>query len=298
MTTRRTFLKLSGASLLTAAMPANAESPAQLARRAIRGSDETLAVIALGNSNAFRTADLEVSTNLLSLFFGHGGNYVDAGGSSSPFVGGIADSMGKRDQVFVGNYIDPSDFDSMKLAAEEIAAAQGKSMLDLVHTREIGDFAANHSSYARLKEEGLARYVGVARTGDAEMQESIAALVEANLVDFIQVNYSILEQNAGERLLPLALDKGVNVAISRPFINGRYFGLVQGHELPEWAAEFDCETWAQYSLKFILSHPAVNCVLTETANPKHAKDNIGAGFGRLPDAAMRKRMADHLQKLV
>ena len=98
-------------------------------------------------------------------------------------------------------------------------------------------------------------------------------------VDFLQVNYSLMEPEAEERVLPTAMDNGVAVTTNRPFINGEFFSLVRGRELPGWAAEFDCESWAQFSLKFILSHPAVNCVLTETANPKHAVDNLGGRDG-------------------
>jgi aryl-alcohol dehydrogenase-like predicted oxidoreductase len=123
-------------------------------------------------------------------------------------------------------------------------------------------------------------------------------LMEAGSVDFVQVNYSMLEPEAGERVLPTAQDKGVSVLINRPFINGEFFSIVRGHELPEWAAEFDCESWAQFSLKFILSHPAVNCVLTETANPKHAVDNLGAGVGRLPDRETRQKMLALIQDKV
>ena len=107
-----------------------------------------------------------------------------------------------------------------------------------------------------------------------------------------------MEPEAGERLLPLAIHRGVAVAISRPFINGRYFEIVQGRELPNWAAEFDCASWAQFSLKYILAHPAVNCVLTETANPEHLVDNLNAGYGRLPDEAMRERMFDYVQAIM
>ena len=95
----------------------------------------------------------------------------------------------------------------------------------------------------------------------------------------------------------MAQDLGVGVVINRPFMNGDYFRLVRGHELPDWAAEFNCHSWAQFSLKFILSHPAVNCVLTETSNPDHATDNLGAGFGLLPDAETRERIFAHLKSL-
>ena len=100
----------------------------------------------------------------------------------------------------------------------------------------------------------------------------------------------MLEPDAAKEIIPMAVDMGVAVVINRPFINGDYFGVVKGHDLPEWAAEFDCESWAQFSLKYIVSHPGVNCVLTETANPKHAVDNLSAGFGRLPDQKTRLRM--------
>ena len=100
----------------------------------------------------------------------------------------------------------------------------------------------------------------------------------------------MMEPGAADEILPLAQEKGITVIINRPFMNGDFFGMVRGQELPEWAIEFDCETWAQFSLKYILANPAVHCVLTETSNPRHAIDNFGAGFGRLPDAEERKRM--------
>jgi aryl-alcohol dehydrogenase-like predicted oxidoreductase len=108
----------------------------------------------------------------------------------------------------------------------------------------------------------------------------------------------MLEPEAGDHLLPLAMEHGVGVAISRPFINGEYFSIVKGHALPEWATEFDCDSWAKFSLKYILANSAVTCVLTETANPRHAIDNLGAGYGRLPDASMRLRMLEHVRSLV
>ena len=116
-------------------------------------------------------------------------------------------------------------------------------------------------------------------------------------LDFVQLNYSLLEPESGERLLPLAEEMGVAVIINRPFVNGAWFGIVKDTPLPEWAEEFDCNSWAQFSLKWILANPAVNCVLTETANPRHAADNLSAADGTLPDAAQRQRMADLIRNL-
>ena len=297
MIKRREFIKLSGAALMAGAAPAFATQRSPLPTRPVPGSSDSLAIIGLGNSAAFRSGDEPVARALLDLFVEHGGNYGDVGGSSATFVGGVAADMGATEQLFLGNYIDPDEPGAMRDMARSLARAQGKEALDLVHTRDVGGFRKTHDVYRGLKEDGLVRNIGIARTGDAGIQSEIASIVESGLVDFIQVNYSMLEPNAGDRLLPMARDKGVAVAISRPFINGNYFRLVSGHELPAWASEFDCATWAQFSLKFILANPAVNCVLTETANPKHALDNLGAGFGRLPDADMRKRMAEHLLSL-
>ena len=117
-------------------------------------------------------------------------------------------------------------------------------------------------------------------------------------LDFIQINYSIMEPEAAAEILPLAQETNTAVIVNRPFINGEYFGLVRAQDLPEWAAEFDCDSWAQFSLKYILAHPTVNCVLTETSNPDHAIDNLGAGYGRLPDDDHRKRMETVIRALM
>ena len=118
----------------------------------------------------------------------------------------------------------------------------------------------------------------------------IESLLQSDTADFVQLNYSMLEPESGERLLPMARDKGVAVVTNRPFVNGAYFPLVSGKTLPDWAAEFDCDSWAQFSIKYILANLAVNCVLTETNKTHHAVDNLSAGFGRLPDEKTRSRM--------
>ena len=177
-----------------------------------------------------------------------------------------------------------------------IAKAQGKSALDLIHTRDTSAYRAQHDKYLALKEDGLVRYIGIARSGRQSF-DSIVQLIESGLVDFVQVNYSLVEPEAAERVLPIAADNGVAVSINRPFQNGNFFSMVRGKDLPEWAADFDCESWAQFSLKFILAHPAVNCVLTETADPDHAIDNLGAGFGRLPNEQEQLRMLELIRNM-
>jgi diketogulonate reductase-like aldo/keto reductase len=293
MTDRREFMRYSTAAALVAAMPATALATAErkLPVRPIPGRGESMPIVGLGNSSSFRADDLSTASNLLDIFLDQGGRYVDVGGSSAFSVGSLGQEKGAAEQLFLGNYVDPKDGALMRSEVETIARAQGKKSLDLVHTRNTREYRAHIGDYRALKEDSLARYIGIARSGK-EGFDSIAQLVEDGLVDFIQINYSLAEPEAAERLLPLAMDKGVAVTINRPFQNGNFFSFVRGKQLPEWAADFDCASWAQFSLKFILAHPAVLCVLTETADPKHAIDNLGAGYGRLPDAKEQSRMLE------
>ena len=115
--------------------------------------------------------------------------------------------------------------------------------------------------------------------------------------DFVQFNYSMAEREAEERLLPACADSGTAVIVNRPFSQGGLFPKVKGKELPAWAAEFDCASWAQFFLKYLLSHPAVTCVIPGTRRIAHLKDNVGAGMGRLPDAATRRRMVEYVGRL-
>ena len=296
MTNRREFLQYSTVTALAASLPILAQEQRQLPTRPIPGTDESLAIVGLGNSSSFRSEDLSTASKLLDIFLDHGGRYVDVGGASAFSVGRLGQEKNATEQLFLGNYVDPGEEQGMRRQIAGIASAEGKSALDLIHTRDLGGFRSGHDAYRALKEEELVRFIGVARSG-AQNHDAMGRLIEDGLVDFIQVNYSLMEPEAGERLLPLAADNGVAVSTSRPFINGNFFGIVRGHELPEWAAEFDCESWAQFSLKFILANPAVNCVLTETANLAHARDNLGAGFGRLPDDNMRQRMLEHMRSI-
>jgi diketogulonate reductase-like aldo/keto reductase len=136
------------------------------------------------------------------------------------------------------------------------------------------------------------RYIGVTHSRTSAHDE-LERLMQKERLDFVQLNYSFTEPNAEQRLLPLALDKGVAVIANRPFENGALFRRVRGKTLPAWVSEFDCKSWAQFSLKYVLSHPAVTCVIPATSNPKHLVDNMGAGVGKLPDENMRRRMREY-----
>ena len=145
------------------------------------------------------------------------------------------------------------------------------------------------SNLKDFKEAELTRYIGVT-VSSASLYEELERFVEKERPDFVQVNYSIIERDAEERILPMLLDLGIGVLVNRPFMNGEYFRKVGQRPVPEWAHEFDCQTWAQFSLKYILAHPAITCVLTETTKPVHMADNADAAFGRMPDREQRERM--------
>lgn len=295
--TRRDFFCTAAAATAAVSAPwALADEPRKLPSRPIPGTDDRLPIIGLGNSNAFRTADMETSRRILSTLVDHGGAYVDCGGDSRFVVGKIAAQLGVANDLFLGTYFVGADDRRSRDDAKRLLDVTGKPLLDLMHNYP-EDASPHWDTFRRWKDDGLTRYIGVSRHRQ-EAYSTMLAMMQTGTVDVLQVNYSLLETEAEVEILPAAKELGVAVTINRPFVNGRYFSLVGDHPLPEWAAEFDCASWAQFSLKFILSHPVVNCVLTETANPKHALDNLGAGVGRLPDEETRQRMLAHVREIV
>ena len=294
MTDRRQFLQESGAAALMTLLPESLlAGDRQLPTRQIPGTDERLAVVGLGNSRAFKGGDSEVSQRLLSTFFGHGGGYVDCGGEGAYLVASIAGTLGHKHSAFLGSYFSGEFRAQSEAAANRLRAIKGGRPLDLMHTYP-EDGVPNWDVFRGWKEAGLTRYIGLARH-NVRYYDAMMRVMQTGTMDFVQVNLSPLESEAENRILPMAMDRGVAVTINRPFINGRYFSIVKGRPLPAWAVEFDCTSWAQFSIKYILSHPAVTCVLTETANPNHLLDNLGGGFGRLPDQKTRIRMRNLVQ---
>ena len=299
MIDRREFMYSVGSAALAASLPLQVGALDRLAlpHRAIPGSDETLAIVGLGNARVFYQGVMETSRELIRVFLEHGGSYVDTGWDARETVSKIMRDNNAQEELFLGTYIEGEDLPSMRAEVRRFLEIQGRESLDLVHVMAVDDFGRRRDQFAALKEEGLTRHLGVARYAK-EFFPPMMKLMEDGALDFIQINYSMMEPEAADDILPLAQETGTAVVINRAFINGKYFGLVSDQELPEWAAEFDCHSWAQFSLKYVLAHPAVTCVLTETSNPAHAIDNLGAGYGRLPDGDQRQRMAAVIRELM
>jgi diketogulonate reductase-like aldo/keto reductase len=199
-----------------------------------------------------------------------------------------------KSKLFLANNVGATSAQDSDAAIRYAKQAQGKAVLDLLQLPNPKDFGKQWRLTRDAKEEGHARYIGIA-IARSSYYDLVESLINGGTADFVQLNYSMLEPESGDKLLPLAREKGVAVVVNRPFINGQYFALVRDRTLPPWAAEFDCQNWAQFSLKYILANPAVNCVLTETSKTKHAIDNLSAGFGRLPDEKTRVRMLELIQ---
>ncbi|MBI2349768.1 MAG: aldo/keto reductase, partial [Deltaproteobacteria bacterium] len=158
------------------------------------------------------------------------------------------------------------------------------------------DWRAHLVTLRRWKEQGKIRYIGVTHYTESAYGE-LARVVKTEELDFVQLNYSIAERGAEDRMLPLAAERRLAVLVNRPFAEGALFRKVRGKALPPWAAEIGCASWAQFFLKFVISHPAITCAIPATSKVAHLKDNMQAGVGPLPDAAMRERMARYVEEL-
>jgi diketogulonate reductase-like aldo/keto reductase len=286
MISRRRALTTAGATIAAASLPGFADTPQMLTRK-IPSTGEPLGVIGLGNSQAFKSSDMDTTQQLLSLLAERGGSFVDARGISRF---NVLKAAPPGVSVFLAGYVDGLQIEQDQADTSALRQLRAGQPVDVFTLSNLEEMDKRWNQLRQWKQQGLCRYIGVGKARST-FYPAMMKLMATGTVDFVQINYSMLEREAEDRLLPLAVDKGVAVVTSRPFVNGDYFRLVSDHSLPDWASDFDCHSWAQFSLKFILGNPAVNCVLTETANPGHAMDNLDGGIGRLPDSKTREKMS-------
>ncbi len=289
---RRKFLQEAGAAAALMTLPIGVDAQAiaeKITARSIPSTGQQLPMVGFGQSVSFRQDDFENSTVLLDALRDLGGKFVDTGTSAQRLLGRYMLENSAHSDLFLGTNIRTPDAATDLQVITTFQESLGKEVLDLLQLQRPNDFRAQWPRMQRWREEGQARHIGVAVSGDGFF-DMIETLLINGEPDFIQINYSMLEPQSADRLIPLAQDKGVAVLTNRPFVNGDYFGLVKDRELPAWAADFDCHSWAQFSLKWILGNMAVTCTLTETSKVQHAIDNLSAGLGRLPDATTRDRM--------
>jgi diketogulonate reductase-like aldo/keto reductase len=299
-TTRREFLlQLQALGLLlpgTLKLLAQAALPA----RPIPATGETLPIVGLGSSKAvleIPTQGTERLEAVLRILADKGGRLVDTSPRTEQIdarFGPLLNLPGLREKLFIAAKINTNGRQAGIDQMRQMQRLWSRERLDLVQVESMRDLATHWPNLRAWKDSGQARFIGITVSSD-NGHDRVESFMRTESFDFVHVNYSIVETHAEERVLPLARDRGMAVLINRPFMNGAYFQRVAGRELPAWAAEFDCTSWAQFSLKYILGHPSVTCVLTETTNPSHMLENIEAGLGRLPDEATRRRMREFVR---
>ena len=296
---RRAFLgALAGLAVTRAAGGAE-----RLHARTIPASGEALPVVGLGTWQSFDVGSDAAARaplgEVLKTLFDGGGRVVDSSamyGASESVVGELCTGLGICEPLFLASKVWTRGRDEgvrqMQRSIERMRAGR----MDLLQVHNLVDVETHTKTLLEWKAAKRVRYIGITHY-TASAHAELERWLRTKQHDFVQVNYSLEQPQAQERLLPLARELGVAVIVNRPFADGGMFRRVRGKGLPPWAAELGIASWAQYFLKWIVSHPAVTCVIPGTGNPAHMRDNLGAGLGAMPDAALRRRMAEHYASL-
>ena len=267
------------------------------AARAIPKSGEALPVVGLGTWQVFDVAgDAQATAEAkaaLERFVALGGRVIDSSpmyGSSESVSGDLAASLGVHDRLFWATKVWINGRDAGIAQMRESMRRLRVPRIDLMQVHNLVDVETQLATLTQWQREGLVRYVGVThytRSAYAEVER----VLRAHDLDFLQINYSLVERDAAERLLPLAAERRMAVLVNRPFAEGAFFSRVKGRPLPPVAAELGCTSWAQLALKWILGNPAVTCAIPGTRNAKHVEDNMGAATAPFPDEAARAKVA-------
>lgn len=303
---RRTFISLGGAVGAVAAfgfrpVVAQASSPIT---RPIPATGERLPVIGMGSWITFHVGDnpaeRAIRVEILRHFFARGGALIDSSpmyGFSEEVIGFCLERLGNPDALFsatkvwtIGELLGISQMKHSRYL-------WGGDGFDLMQIHNLVDWQTHMKTLLRWKTEGRIRYIGIT-TSHGRRHDELETILKTEPVDFVQLSYNVLDREVENRLLPLAADRGIAVIVNRPFRRGVLLDRLQGNVLPEWAGEFDCRNWAQFLLKFIVSHPGVTCAIPATSQVAHMQENMGANFGGLPDPRTRKRMIRYVENLV
>jgi diketogulonate reductase-like aldo/keto reductase len=268
-----------------------------LLTRRIPSSGEDVPVIGLGTWQTFDVGasptERQPLEEVLGAFAAMGGKLIDSSpmyGSSEEVAGDISAKLGLRPKLFVATKVwtrgKQAGINQMEDSMRKLKAAP----LDLMQVHNLVDVGTHLNTLTEWKSKGRVRYIGVTHY-TASAHDAVAEVISSRPVDFIQINYSVGERDAERRLLPLATERGVAVIANRPFAGGDLFSRLRSKALPAWANEIDCDSWAQVLLKFVISHPAITCAIPATSKVTHLRDNMKAGYGRLPDKELRARIA-------
>lgn len=304
---RRTALRLIAFGAATAALAPRrsfaAGSP--LRTKTIPSSGRALPAVGLGTWRTFNVggdpALRDARTEVLRAFFEEGGGLVDSSpmyGSAQEVVGHGLRRLGVPESLFSADKIWTNDGGATRAQAAQTAAHWGLASFDLLQIHNLAAWERHLPTLRRMKDEGLVRHIGIT-TSHGMRHDAFERIMRTEPLDFIQLTYNATHREAERRLLPLAADRGIAVIVNRPFDGGALVKRLKSRHprLPAWAADFDARTWADFLLKFAVSHPAVTCAIPATTRVDHVRENMAALHGRLPDAAARERMARHLESL-
>jgi diketogulonate reductase-like aldo/keto reductase len=271
--------------------------------RTIPLSGERMPVIGLGTWRAFDvslTADSRKQLeDVLSLFVKFGGRVIDSSpmyGRAEKVIGELTSALGIREKLFLATKVWTRGKQSGIQSIERSMVLLRTNRIDLMQVHNLVDLNTQLATLSEWKQQGRLRYTGITHYESGALSE-IEKLMRSEKFDFLQINYSLMEAEAEERVLPLAQERGIAVIANRPFGAGDLFDKVRSKPLPDWAAEFDCRSWAQFFLKWIVANSAITCAIPATDKPRHLEDNMQGGIGRLPDAKMRRRMAEFVSSL-
>ena len=295
-TGRREFCALAAAPWLAAtAWAQSGEMP--LLTRAIPSSGERLRVVGLGTANVFDSDDEKTrraAAQVIEALLGGGGRLIDTAstyGDAESVLGGAIAQAGLRDRIFLATKLEAPDAAELDRSLARLKMVT----VDLLQLHNVRDPRQSLARFRDWKQQGRCRYVGVTSTSHRDFSV-VEAVLQRERPDFVQVDYSLDDRAAQERILPLAADAGVGVLTALPFGRGRLFRAVRGKEIPDWGKDF-AASWAQFFLKYLLADERVTAVIPGTSDPLHVADNLGAMRGRLPDSEQRLRMASFIDAL-
>jgi aryl-alcohol dehydrogenase-like predicted oxidoreductase len=301
---RRELLKAGvgvGASLALPGAGVFAQEAAVI-RHTIPSSGERVPVVGIGTSRRYQGATEAERAQLrevLRRFKELGGKVIDTApsyGHAETVVGNLVTELGIRDSLFIATKVGTRGREAGIEQMQQSLTRLRMPTIDLIAVHNLRDTQTQLRTLREWKQAGRIRYVGITTSSDWQYRE-FEQTMQTEALDFIQVDYAINNRTAEQRILPLAADRGMAAMINLPFGRGRLFEAVRGRTLPSWASEFDCASWAQFFLKYVVSHPAVTCAIPGTAKVEYLTDNLGAARGRLPDSAMRRRMERLIDEL-
>lgn len=305
---RRKFLLGAGLTGLALGSPRLfAKSPASPGSspimRRIPGTSEAIPAIGMGTWITFNvggdTTLVAQRTKVMKTFFELGGTLVDGSpmyGTASDVVGQGLASLNARDRVFAATKIWTGDESATRQEAQRSRSRWGVDRFDLLQVHNLLGWQGHLETLKAMKANGEVRYIGIT-TSHGRRHRECAQIMEREPIDFVQLTYNVLDREAEDRLLPLARERGIAVVVNRPFQGGSLFRRFASRPLPGWVGEAGVKNWAEFFLKYIVSHPAVTCAIPATTNVEHMKENMGALYGALPDSEQRQRLADYVRAL-